>query len=475
MSRTAVIFALTIVEAIFCPVARATVLWSEPASRVIHATPDGTDIIGGAVKRDDSASDVLYFKFHVDPLSDAANEPYYALFQLNEGDTNRLAVGNAPEAWGYSACYTSETGPSNRAGGEFDLKSSHPEGSGMGGFKPYELPSHNHEKTIVFKVQYLPGGDDLITVWLDPDLTHGATVENQPDSLITKFKANASFDQVRLRHGGGGNGWIFSDMAIATAFSDFVVVRFWQTWWFRGFFALFVLAGVGTTVRVVEKRKYQLQLRQAEQERALEQERARIARDLHDELGSLLTRISLLSGLAKADRKDPRLVETHAEKISQSADQTVRALEEIVWAVRPGSDSLQSLVQYIAHFGNELFDGDSARCRLELPHDLPERPLPPEVRHNIFLVVKEALTNALKHASAREVRVEAKVSAGSLEIVVQDDGKGFDPNAPLAEPKRDGLGNMRRRAEAIGGVLDLQSAPGKGTRVRLAVRLPNGK
>src|SRR5713101_5045272 len=236
MSRTAVILALTIVAAIFCPAARATVLWSEPASRVIHATPDGTDILGGAVKRDDSASDVLYFKFHVDPLSDAANEPYYALFQLNEGDTNRLAVGNAPEAWGYSACYTSETGPSNRAAGEFDLKSSHPEGSGMGGFQPYELPSHNHERTIVFKVQYVPGGDDLITVWLDPDLTHGATVENQPDSLITKFKANASFDQVRLRHSGGGNGWIFSDMAIATSFNDFVVVRFWQTWWFRGFF-----------------------------------------------------------------------------------------------------------------------------------------------------------------------------------------------------------------------------------------------
>src|ERR1017187_10209217 len=114
MSRRAAFFALIIFTALFSPPARAVVLWSDPASRVIHATPEGTDILGGAVKRDDTASDVLYFKFHVDPLSDAASEPYYALFQLNEGDTHRLAVGNAPEAWGYSACYTSETGPSNR-------------------------------------------------------------------------------------------------------------------------------------------------------------------------------------------------------------------------------------------------------------------------------------------------------------------------------------------------------------------------
>ena len=89
----------------------------------------------------------------------------------------------------------------------------------------------------------------------------------------------------------------------------------------------------------------------------------------------------------------------------------MRALEEIVWAVRPGSDSLQSLVEYIAHFANELFEDNPTRCRLDLPHDLPTRPLPPDMRHNIFLIVKEALTNALKHAGAKEVRVQAKVSA----------------------------------------------------------------
>ncbi len=125
----------------------------------------------------------------------------------------------------------------------------------------------------------------------------------------------------------------------------------------------------------------------------------RIAQDLHDDLGSSLTRISLLSGLARQDRDQAEQVEVHVNKIAQSAAQTLRALEEIVWALRPGSDTLQSLADYIAHFASELFEGDRLRCRLDLPADLPTVALPPEMRHNIFLIVKEALTNALKHSA----------------------------------------------------------------------------
>ena len=455
-----------------CPPLRANILWREPASRVIHATPAGTDILGGAVKRDDTASDALYFKFHVDPLSDVANEPYYALFQLNEGETNRLAVGNAPEAWGYSACYTSETGPSNRAAGEFNLKSAHPEGAGLAGFQPYELPDHNHDRTIVFKVQYVPGGDDLVTVWLDPNLKAGATADNQPENIVTKFKANAAFDQIRLRHDGGGNGWIFSDMAIATSFDDFVVVRIWQTWWFRALAGIVLLAGAGGAVLTVEKRKFRLKLQRAEQESALERERARISQDLHDELGSLLTRISLLGGLLDTDKDNPGQVATHAAKISQSADQTVRALEEIVWAVRPGSDSLQSLVEYLAHFANEMFEGGPMRCRLDLPPELPARMLPPDVRHNIFLIGKEALTNVIKYAGGREVQVQVKTDGRHFVLVIADDGRGFDVNRAATDGRRNGLENMRRRAEAVGGKLALTSAPGQGTRVEFTVDFP---
>ncbi len=461
---------------VFAARLHAVILWSDVGARLTHSTGDGVDILGGAVKRDDSASDALYFKFHVDPLSDAASEPYDAALQLFEHGEPRLAVGNAPEAWGYSAWYTAELGPSNKVAGEFNLKSSHPEPSRLGQFMPYELPRHNAERTIIFKVQYVPGADDLVTVWLSPNLARGATDKNQLEGLVTKFKANASFDQIRLRHDNGGNGWIFSDMAIATSFDDFIVIRFWQTWWFLTLAAVGLLVGVGTTVRIVEKKKFQRRLQLAEQERALERERARIAQDLHDDLGSSLTQISLLSGLLLADKHNPREVEAHATKLAHAADQTVRSLEEIVWAVRPGSDTLQGLVEYIAHFANELFEGNATRCRLDLPHDLPALALPPEVRHNIFLIVKEALTNALKHAAAAEVRVQTKAAGRTLEILVEDNGKGYSPADRPVPEKRNGLGNMRQRAETIGGKLELHSVAGSGTSVRLTVDLSaNGR
>jgi signal transduction histidine kinase len=129
------------------------------------------------------------------------------------------------------------------------------------------------------------------------------------------------------------------------------------------------------------------------------------------------------------------------------------------------------LVEYIAHFARELFEGDSAQCRLDLPTDLPAIALPPEMRHNVFLIVKEALTNALKHARAKQVLVTAKVDESGLIITVSDDGAGFNP--ATSSSARNGLGNMQRRAEAMGGALKLESSAGAGTEVTLTVSLPH--
>jgi ligand-binding sensor domain-containing protein/signal transduction histidine kinase len=200
----------------------AVLLWSDLGSTQVHETGAGADILGGVLQRNDAATDTLYFKFHVDPLSDATTEEYFAAFQLFEGNQERLAVGNALKAWAYSAFATGETGSSNQAVEYIDLSSSKPERPGLGATSSYELPHWGIERTIVFKVQYVAGGDDLVTVWLEPNLRPDATEADQAESLTTHFKANASFDQIHLRHGGGGSGWIFSEMAIATSFSDFV-------------------------------------------------------------------------------------------------------------------------------------------------------------------------------------------------------------------------------------------------------------
>ncbi|PYJ06834.1 MAG: histidine kinase, partial [Verrucomicrobia bacterium] len=287
----------------------------------------------------------------------------------------------------------------------------------------------------------------------------------------TAFYSYVPPDKYRFRVTACNGEGVWSEIGAGL---DLTVLRhFWQARWFLALATLGLLMAVGGGVRVLEKAKHQRQLERLEQERALERERARIAQDLHDDLGSSLTRLSLLSDLLKTDKAHPSQVEAHAGKISHFAAQTVRSLEEIVWALRPGSDTLPSLVDYIAHFANELFEADSARCRLDLPPDLPAHPLLPEMRHNIFLIVKEALTNALKHAGAREVRLQVKAADSSLEIIVQDDGHGFDLQAASEAAKGHGLGNMRRRAEAMGGTLNLQSASRQGTTVRLVVSLPH--
>lgn len=220
--RNFVFSSVILANLIWADSSRAAILWSDLGATRVHETGTGVDILGGVLKRDDSSSDALYFKFHMDPLSDATTEEYFAAFQLFQGSRERLAVGNALKAWAYSAFSLGQTGQSNRTIEYIDLMSSQPESSGIGTFFTYELPHWGIERTIVFKVQYAGGGDDSVTIWLDPDLRPGATEAGQKESLTTRFKADASFDQLHLRHGGGGDGWIFSEMAIATTFDDFV-------------------------------------------------------------------------------------------------------------------------------------------------------------------------------------------------------------------------------------------------------------
>ena len=203
----------------------AVILWNDPDMTLVRENGTGTDILGGAVKRDDSANDTLYFKFHVDPLSDTETEEYFAGFELFEGDSERLGIGNAMKAWAYSAFFRAdETGGSNSLAGYIDLHSSRPEFPTGGASGSYQNPRRGVSATIVFKIQYVPGEDDLVTVWLNPDLGPGANEAYQPESLTTRFNAIAGFDEIRLRHAGGGGGWAFSDLAIATSFSDFVDV-----------------------------------------------------------------------------------------------------------------------------------------------------------------------------------------------------------------------------------------------------------
>ena len=265
------------------------------------------------------------------------------------------------------------------------------------------------------------------------------------------------------------NDGIWNQQGATLAFT--VLPHLWQTWWFTGLAAIAVVGAVAAAARSIEARKSRREVERLEQQHLIERERTRIAKDIHDDLGASLTRISLTSGLLAADKNKPDAVELHAGKIAATALETVRSLDEIVWAVNPRHDTLDSLVEYISHYADEFFEGTNVACRLELPIELVPVPLTAEVRHNVFLVVKEALNNLLKHSRASEAHICARLTDGIFALEISDNGTGFAAANQMDRRAGSGLGNMGRRIESIGGRFQVSSKPGQGSTIRISLPL----
>jgi len=228
---------------------------------------------------------------------------------------------------------------------------------------------------------------------------------------------------------------------------------------------------------VESRRRLGTKLERIARERELERERARIAQDIHDDLGASLTRIGMLSQSVAGDLHDPPRATVNLNQIYTTARDLTRAMDEIVWAVNPRHDTLESLANYIARFAHDFLSAAQIRCRLDAPLQVPELTVRSEVRHNLFLAFKETLNNAVKHSGATEVRVKFEVSANSLRLEVVDNGKGFEPRkSPTATGQRVvsgyGIAGMRNRLEQLGGRVEIRSTPGEGARVELFVPFP---
>lgn len=247
----------------------------------------------------------------------------------------------------------------------------------------------------------------------------------------------------------------------------------WQTLWFRALAALAVVGGVSVLARYLAVRRIRRRLELLEQRHAVEKERNRIAKDIHDDLGSSLTRIMMLGERTEEGLVRREDVTPHIRKIVDSARDTVQSLDEIVWAVNPENDTLDGLATYISHYADEFFEETDISCRLEMPVKLPAAPLKAEVRHDLFLAVKEAFNNSLKHSGASAVRVRVSSEGNSVSITIDDNGRGFALNGNGNGNGRHGNGllNMRRRIENIGGRFSITSAPNCGTQVSFSVIL----
>jgi signal transduction histidine kinase len=244
---------------------------------------------------------------------------------------------------------------------------------------------------------------------------------------------------------------------------------FWQTGTFRVSLALSALMATGLLVWRITLTRHRRQLAALERQHALELERTRIARDMHDGVGASLVKISLLGEIVEGQLTGPNQSRDQVHKMTVAARDAVRDMDEIVWAVNPKNDTLENLANYICQFAREHFTDTAIQCRLDVPVELPPMPLTAEVRHNLFLAIKEALNNVLKHARASQVRLEMELNGSVLRILIEDDGRGCLPDE--VDRFGNGLENMRRRLTDIGGRLEWTTQPGKGTAVRMILRL----
>ncbi len=317
----------------------------------------------------------------------------------------------------------------------------------------FAAPSFNNPEKLRFRYR-LAGLNDS---WMDND---GRRMVAFPTLPPGKFR----FEVSAARPGSGRED--------AIAGIDFrIKPKFWQTWWFLAACIFCGSAAVAMSARWWSLRRVGRRMAILEQERKVEGERARIAQDLHDDLGATLTEINFLGVLGASHANSPA-TRDRLEGIVERAQRMAKSLDEIVWTVNPANDSLSSTVNYLCSRAQESLSSANLRCRLEVAEELPAIVLDSELRHHLLMAVNEAVNNVMKHASATEVRLSIRHQHGSLVVTIADDGCGFDPDA--VEEGRNGLGNMRKRMESEGGSCVILSQPGQATQVILTFPVSRG-
>ena len=252
-------------------------------------------------------------------------------------------------------------------------------------------------------------------------------------------------------------------------FSFIVEPRFYETWPFYGLCALGLFTGAAGVQAV--RLRLQRKMFRIEQQEALQRERERIAKDMHDDLGANLTRIAILSEVTNRQAENPVQVRNTARTISETARKVVDNISEIVWLTNPKNDSLDSLAGYLRAYAAEFFDLSPVSCSLDFPETVPTFSVPGELRRDILLAFKEALNNVARHSEAHLVAITLVVSPEGQNVVVTvtDDGVGLSEDRVNAT--NNGLRNMRERLSRRGGGVEITSSSGRGTCVKISAIL----
>jgi signal transduction histidine kinase len=253
-----------------------------------------------------------------------------------------------------------------------------------------------------------------------------------------------------------------------TSLAILVPQPFWRATWFWGMVLVSITVLAIGSWRYVLWNRMRREVAILKNQQALEQERLRIAHDIHDGLGARVTQISMVSSRAQDNQNFPAMARAEFDRISKMSRELVAALYETVWAVDPENDNLDELGNYLCQIVNQLCEQAQFRCRFyvgDLPYDVQ---VSSQTRHNISMAVQEAVHNVIKHAGAAEVTITIKFTNDLLAITVRDDGSGFEP---VDDPVGNGLANMKQRLSDIGGSCIIESQPDKGTVIQMSMKI----
>ena len=393
--------------------------------------------------------------------------------------------------------------------------------SGLNYFDPKNIKQSNYSPPVVIIDFQIHNQPSEVRDKYEPD----ASIYNSKNAELSYYQNDFSFQFASLDYNapdlnqyayfmeGFDNDWIYSGKRRFVTYTNldpgeyvfqvkatnsdglwsqniakiFIVINppFWKTWWAYTIYVIAFIGGLYFMRKIEIKRRKKkeaerlrrerekAQLREAElkaknieQEKEIEKQkiRNRIAQDLHDEIGSNLSSISLMSELIQIDGKiNPEAIEK-IYRIQKVAKGSTQAMRDIVWLTNPSSDNIKDLVSKMNEVANDLLG--RLKWNFDFPPKLNELNLLPETKRNVFFIYKETLNNIVKHSGAENILINLKTEENQLILEILDDGKGFDTNVASGG---NGLRNMQNRAKEIGGKLELNSNPGKGTKLVLEV------
>jgi signal transduction histidine kinase len=330
---------------------------------------------------------------------------------------------------------------------------------------------------IVAKYEWVEGtANDKVTLWVNPttlgagedaenkvSTSNGAdgsksagrlTISRGPDVHIDELRIGQTWAEVTPPGKPRQQLWV-----VAVLVGGLVVSAFWITQLRRK-------VKERSTALIAQTQERQ----KAEQQRLMEQERARIAHDLHDELGADITEIGMLATRVQNGASDNKDRQTSLKQLTDKARQMVTKLEEIVWAMNPQHDSLGALVSYFSFYADRFLGLANIKLTVDSSADAATVAVEARARHQLFLVFRETLSNVVKHSGATEVRLVVRVDNSALHVAVTDNGRGLrTPESPAG--RHEGIASMRRRMEKLGGQFEIAGEPDRGTTVTFSVPL----